>query len=104
MASYRDKINQEQLETESGKIAWCIVWMEGHWPWKKDFYLNGCLDLFDGSSEECHYSYKLYKSKEPGAYILVRSDAFSDWSKIVPTDCDWLVYKNVLDAQPWSYI
>ena len=81
MASYREKLNQKQMETELGKIAWCIVWIEGHWNWKKDLIFNGSIDLFDGKYAriyklydennptlteeiECNYTYTLYKSGE----------------------------------------
>ena len=121
MASYREKLNQKQMETESGKIAWCIVWIEGHWNWKKDLIFNGSIDLFDGKYAriyklydennptlteeiECNYTYTLYKSGEAGVYKIIRDDRYSSWVKYVPSDNDWETCKNVLDAQPWRYL
>ena len=105
MASYRDKLNQRQMVTESGKIAWCIQFIEGcgKWKFKKDWIMtlrkHEALPLFDNvylRESDCESIYVIFKplAYRPNAYLC----------KYVQTDMTYDQYVDMLDAQPWQYI
>ncbi len=105
MASYRDKINQKQMSTESGKIAWAIHYIEscGKWRFKKDWMTalreDEGIPLFD---DIC-----LYQGKGDFIYVIVKPVDYKPnryWCKYVQQymTYDWMV--KMLDAQPWAYI
>ena len=105
MASYRDKTNQKKMSTESGKIAWCIQFIESSemFRFKKDILLalrkSEEIPLFD--------NVYLRMSKSEFIYIISK-----------PVDCkpnrylckyvqQYMLYDAcvaMLDAQPWQYI
>ena len=104
MASYRDKINQKQMETESGKIAWSIIFIEREsWSLMKEEYRNlrtgGIIDLFDG--------YSLWESKDCGVYVISKPVEYKGnryWRKYVQQGMYYDEMVRMLDAQPWDYI
>ena len=94
MASYRDKVNQKKMETESGKIAFAIELLERDYKMKYEARKH-TIALYDNYalSREGLLSWCVYKVGD-----------FDDWYKIVPMDVDWEVCKSVLEAQPWKYL
>lgn len=105
MASYRDKINQKQMSTESGKIAWCIQFIEsgGSFRFRKDWQLalrkHESIVLFDDvymRQSNGEFLYVIIKSVDykPNRYLC----------KYVQTGMFYDQYVNMLEAQPWQYI
>ena len=94
MASYRDKVNQRKMETESGKIAFAIELLERDYKMKNEARQH-TIALYDNYalSREGVLSWCVYKVTD-----------FDDCYKIVPMDAGWKVTKAVLEAQPWSYL
>lgn len=97
MASYRDKINQEKMETESGKIAFSIELMKrirGLMPKRGDD-----VDIFDDEM----FSYSL--ERDTMAWYAYRSDHYGEtWVKVLPVYSTYEIHVNVLEAQPWVLI
>ena len=98
--SYRAKINEQKLSTESGKIAFAIDLLERMHELRNerwDAELGNDTPLYDG--------------------IVIRGSGFV-WEVWKPVECkpnryyvkyvqQWLTYdgaKKMLDAQPWQYI
>lgn len=102
MASYRDKINQKKMATESGKIAWCIQFIE-HPPleFKTDYYddlLDGDIPLFDDF---------LLSTGPIMIYIIYRPVEYKAnryYAKYVQQGMNYNQMVKMLDAQPWQYI
>lgn len=105
MASYQDKLNQRLMETESGKIAWCIRFIESGVPgmyFKEDYYedlRDGEIKLFDDislrQSSDC-LIYEIYRPVEFKANRYL--------CKYVQQRMSYEWYVTMLDAQPWQYI
>ena len=92
MASYRDKINQRKLETESGKIAFAIEMIDRDWKLKCEARRN-TLELYDGYSIESDGSL---------SWVINKFENGEDYYKILPKDSTYSVYESVLNAQPWT--
>lgn len=97
MASYRDKINQEKMATESGKIAFSIELMKqirGLMPKR-----GVSVYIFD----EENFSYSL--ELDTMAWYAYRADNYGNaWFKVLPEFSSYETHVKVLDAQPWVYI
>ena len=105
MASYKDKINQKRMATESGKIAWAIEFIErgGTFRFRKDWQLalntHNVVELFDDicmrACQDC-FAYEIFKPVEfkPNRYLC----------KYVQTGMHYEDCVKMLDAQPWLYI
>lgn len=94
MASYRDKINQEKMETESGKIAFSIELMKhirGLFPKRGDR-----VDIFD--SEKFHYS---VERDSLAWYVYLDNDYGETSYKVLPVFSNYETLVDVLEAQPW---
>ena len=105
MASYRDKINQKQMSTESGKIAWAIEYIHrcGSFRFKKDWLLtlnkHEGLQLFDNVS--------VYRSKSEFIYVIVKPVDYKPnryLCKYIQTNMTYDQMVKMLDAQPWDYV
>lgn len=100
MASYRDKINQKCMSTESGKIAWCINFMQ-HPPleFKNDYYndLRHGIALFDNVSVfESEYVYVVSKA------VPYKANRYMFKYLQIGMTYDQMV--DMLEAQPWQYM
>lgn len=100
MASYQDKINQKRMSTESGKIAWCINYIQ-HPPleFKNDYYkeLKNGINLFDDVSVfETTYVYVISRP--------VRDKANRYLFKYLQIGMSYDQMVEMLDAQPWQYM
>lgn len=100
MASYQDKINQKRMSTESGKIAWCIDFMQ-HPPlnFNNDYYeeLRNGIDLFDDISVyEDGFVYVVWRP--------VHSKGNRYLNKYLQISMSYDQMVKMLDAQPWQYI
>lgn len=97
MASYRDKINQEKMETESGKIAFSIELMNrirGLMP-KRDEK----VDIFDSEM----FSYWL--ERDTLSWYAFKADKYGDtWLKVLPVYSIYKTQVDVLEAQPWILV
>ena len=105
MASYSDKINQKRMSTESGKIAWCIWFIEsdGKFGFKKDILLalrkSEEIPLFDNVF--------LRKSKSEFIYIISKPVDYKPNRYLCKYVQQNMIYDEcvaMLDAQPWQYI
>ena len=102
MASYLDKINQEKMSTESGKIAFCLELLKRYpklgYELHKDIHGKGIALYDDYSLRECNdaFVYEISRPVEfkPNRYLV----------KYVMVDLDWETSRQMLDAQPWLYI
>lgn len=100
MASYRDKKNQEKMSTESGKIAWCIEWLQNLKYDEFDEYFRDYkeLALYDDVS--------IWPARDAAVWTVCKPVKYKGnrfWFKYVPQWLTWKQTKNVLDAQPWQY-
>lgn len=94
MASYRDKINQKKMETESGKIAFYIEELERDYK-KVSEAKKHTIKLFDN-----------YALSREGilSWCVYRVTDAEDCYKIVPTDCGYEECRSILEAQSWRYL
>ena len=100
MASYRDKINQRKLSTESGRIAFAIELLDKNYKirkdWREELLKHKSIEIYDGIYVyEDHNVWWIWK---PVDYKPNRS-----YTKIVPVYESFEVMRDVLDAQPWQY-
>ena len=94
MASYRDKVNQEKMETESGKIAFSIELMKhirGLFPKRGDR-----VDIFN--NEKNSYSVE----RDSLAWYIYRINNYGEtFYKVLPAFSNYETHVDVLEAQPW---
>lgn len=95
MASYRDKINQEKLSTESGRIAFAIQILNNptryglKW---NEFIKDGIIAIYDGIRVE----------KAPiGIYVEKWSEQYFDWMYKIVRGIDYDEDVAMLNAQTW---
>lgn len=94
MASYRDKVNQEKMETESGKIAFSIELMKrirGLFPKRGDK-----VDIFDSEK----YSYSIERDSLAWYIYLVNNYGETSY-KVLPIFSNYETNVDILEAQPW---
>ena len=94
MASYRDKINQAKMETESGKIIFCIELMSRYRDLRPKY--SESVNIF----EDDKYNY--YVRENGLIWEVVRYDEFGEsFYKVIPRYADYETMVDVLDAQYW---
>lgn len=100
MASYRDKINQRKLSTESGRIAFAIELLENNYKickdWRKDLAEHKPVEIYDG----------IYIYKDTYVWVIYKPVDYKPnryYEKVVPILSNYEVMRDVLDAQPWQY-
>ena len=102
MASYRDKINEEKLDTIDGKIAWAIEYLETHLKMRVEIRRdiskrkNKEIEIFDNITiEEDTLTWIVWKHVDPGYKPLY---------KIVPKFSWYDEMRSVLEAQTWKVL
>jgi hypothetical protein len=100
MASYRDKINQRKLSTESGRIAFAIELLEHNYKickdWRKDLSEHKPVEIYDG----------IYIYKDTYVWVISTPVDYKPnryYVEVVPIFSNHEVMRDVLDAQPWQY-
>ena len=100
MASYRNKINQKKLSTESGRIAFAIELLENNYKirkdWRKELAEHKSIEIYGG----------IYVYEDTYAWIISKPVDYKPnryYVKVVPIFSSYDVIRDVLDAQPWQY-
>lgn len=94
MASYRDKINQAKMETESGKIVFCIELIDRYKDLRPKY--GNCIEIFNDEK------YNYYIRQNGLIWEVCRYNEYGEtFYKVIPYYADYETMVDVLDAQHW---